>query len=293
MKYDTKYYLKKNMPKFMYPYFLRYKYRKNMGKNLNLKKPLTYTEKMQWSKLHRKSQLLTDLSDKIKVRHWVADKIGEEYLIPTLGGIYLSADEIDFKSLPDRYVIKTNHGSGTNIIVSDNSKINIESTKATLNSWLKHNFAYNSLELQYKDIEPKIYIEQNIMPEGVSDLPDYKFFCFYGKVFCSYTRINTYEGHDKGKIGFFDRDYNLMPYYRADYEPIVEQLPKPRNYLQIVEMAEKLSEGFSHVRVDLYNIDGKIYFGEMTFSTFSGYCRFVPEEFDRILGNQWDIHKGI
>lgn len=290
---NLKYVIKQSMPQVLYPLFLRYKYKKRVGKQLNLTTPITYTEKIQWSKLNRQSPLLTELSDKIKVRDWVANKIGEEYLIPTVGGIYSKAGEIDFESLPDRYVIKTNHGSGTNIIVSDNSRINIESIKATLNSWLEHNFAYNSLELQYKDIEPKIYIEQNIMPEGVSDLPDYKFFCFNGKIFCSYTMINYVFNHKKGKLGFFDREYKLIPYYRADYDPIEEQLSKPENYEKMIEVAEKLSEGFSHVRVDLYNVEGKIYFGEMTFSTCSGYCKFVPEEFDSILGEQWDIHKGI
>ena len=99
--------------------------------------------------------------------------------------------------------------------------------------------------------------------------------------------------HKKGRLGFFDRDYVLMPYHRGDYLPIEHQLPKPQNYEKMVEIAEKLSSGFSHVRVDLYNVNGKIYFGEMTFTTSSGYCKFIPEKFDMILGNQWDLNEGI
>lgn len=287
------YYVKRMFPEMLYPAYIRYKYWKKMGKKCNLLSPKTFTEKIQWAKLYRRNELLSTLSDKVQVRKWVANKIGDSYLVPRIGDIYYRADDIPFDQLPNEYVLKVNNGSGFNIIVDSNNQIDSDNVKKILNKWLTFDFFYSSFEYQYKGIRSSVYIEEKIKGNSNGDLPDYKFFCFYGKVFCSYTRINTYEGHDKGKIGFFDRDYNLMPYYRADYEPIVEQLPKPRNYLQMVKIAEKLSEGFSHVRVDLYNIDGKIYFGEMTFSTFSGYCRFVPEEFDRILGNQWDIHKGI
>lgn len=126
----------------------------------------------------------------------------------------------------------------------------------------------------------------------MNDLPDYKFFCFNGKMFCSYT-LTDGVNHSNGKIGFFDRNYNLMPYFRSDHEPITKQLPVPQNYEKMVEIAEKLAEGFSHVRVDLYNIEGQIFFGEMTFSTNSGYISSVPEEFDTVLGQQWDLYDGI
>ncbi|WP_026514193.1 ATP-grasp fold amidoligase family protein [Butyrivibrio sp. LB2008] len=286
-------YVKEIMPSIFYPLYLKYQYKKRVGKKLHFRNPINYTEKIQWAKINRKNPLLTQLSDKVEARKWVSSTIGEEYLIPIVGEVYTDAEDIDFDNLPEKYVIKLNTGSGFNIIVNDSSEINKEAAKNSLKKWMNSNYAYNSLELQYKDIIPRIYIEENLLEDGMSDLPDYKFFCFGGKVFCSYTRIKTYEGHTKGEVGFFDRDYNLMPYYRADYASLKEQLDKPKNYEKMVEIAEKLSYGFSHVRVDLYNISGKIYFGEMTFTTNSGYIRFVPEEFDRILGDQWNLNSGI
>ncbi len=282
------YSLKRLMPKVFYPCYLKYKYKKMMGKSLNLESPKTFTEKMQWAKLHRRDKILTELADKIRVRDWVKAAIGDKYLIPTLGGTYSNPDEIDFSVLPNRYVIKTNNGSGGNIVVEDAGTVNISEIKKQLRLWLDHDYAYNHLELQYKEIIPEIYIEQYLSAEI---LKDYKFFCFDGRVFCSYTKYTEKDG--KEYLGIFDRDYVLMPYYRDGYLPISEQPPKPENYDEMVCIAEKLSSGFSHVRVDLYNIDGKIYFGEMTFTTGGGYLVFHPSDFDMILGKQWDLYSGI
>ena len=293
MTLACKKYMKAIMPTIFYPVYLKYQYRKSVGKRLRFRNPINYTEKIQWAKINRRNPLLTQLSDKVEARNWVASQIGKEYLIPVVGKIYNNPEDIDFDKLPEKYVIKLNTGSGYNIIVNNSAGMNIETVKDKLKKWMKSNYAYNSFELQYKDIIPRIYIEENLLEDGMIDLPDYKFFCFGGKVFCSYTRIKTYEGHNKGEVGFFDRDYNLLPYYRADYTPMKEPLERPKNYEKMIEIAEELSREFSHVRVDLYNIDGKIYFGEMTFTTCSGYIRFVPEEFDKILGDQWDLKLGI
>lgn len=285
--------IKKHIPRFMYPIIIEWTYFKTFGRLFNFFTPKTFNEKIQWGKFHRTNRIITELTDKICVRNYVKEKIGEKYLIPVIGENYKDAKEIDFKSLPKSFVIKANHGCGYNYIVKDKSELDIDKVVEILNGWLKNGYAYNLFELQYKDIIPRLYIEQNLLEEDMEDLPDYKFFCFGGKVFCSYTRIKTYEGHDKGEVGFFDRDYNLLPYYRADYKPMKEALDKPKNYEKMVEIAEKLSQEFSHVRVDLYNIDGEIYFGEMTFSTCGGIGRFVPEEFDKILGDQWNLNSGI
>ncbi|WP_026524920.1 ATP-grasp fold amidoligase family protein [Butyrivibrio sp. MB2005] len=291
--HDINYFVKSHLPEFLYPAIIQYRYKKRMGIFCNLKNPQTYTEKMQWAKLNRRDQIITELTDKIKVRDWIKNKIGEEYLIPMIAGPFDSPDEIDFDSLPETYVIKTNHGSGTNIIVTDKNSISKEDIKNKIRKFLGKNFAYHTMELQYKEIKPRIYIEKFMIPEGEEDLPDYKFFCFDGKVFCSYTMIDYTVNHSEGRLGFFDRDYKLMPYYRADYKPIKEQLPPPDKYWEMVELAETLSKGFSHVRVDFYNVEGKVYFGEMTFTNASGLCIFVPDEFDRILGDQWDLGSGI
>lgn len=286
-------FVKRNLPRCLYGMYVCYKYQKVMGKKCNLNNPKTYTEKVQWCKIHRRDPLLTRLSDKIEVRPWVEDKIGAEYLIPTIGEVFNSADEMELDSLPDRFVIKANHGSGTNLIINDKKEITYDKIRKIANGWLNENFAFNSFELQYKDIQPRLYIEQNLLAEGMRDLPDYKFFCFNGKVFCLYVMVDGHPVHKNARLGIFDRDFKLLPYYRADFNRITEQLERPRNYDEMVKVAEKLAEGFSHVRVDLYNIDGKIYFGEMTFSTGSGLFKHVPEEFDEILGNQWDLNLGI
>ena len=285
--------IKKNLPQHFYGLYICYKYKKVLGKKCNLRNPKTYTEKIQWSKINRTDPIISKLSDKIAVRSWVLEKVGAEYLVPTIGGVFSSVNEMNFEVLPDKFVIKANHGSGYNLVVNNKSELDLDKTKKIIEGWLEENFAYNTFEMQYKDISPKLYIEQNLLSGDMNDLPDYKFFCFNGKVFCSYTKTDCVFDHFKGKLGIFDREYNLMPYYREGYTPIRNQLPKPDNYDKMVEIAEKLSKGFSHVRVDLYNIKGKIYFGEMTFSTGAGYCRFVPEEFDLILGNQWDLNQGI
>lgn len=287
------YSIKKCMPRFLYPLYMERTYYKRLHRRCNLSFPKTYTEKMQWGKLYRDFEILGNLSDKITVRKWVENRIGREYLIPMIGQPYSSVDEIKFEELPDSFVLKANHGSGFNFVVKNKADIEIDNVKKMAAWWLGHNYAFFSMELQYKGIKPLLYIEKNILDEGIDDLTDYKFFCFNGKVFCSYIRVDTYEGHDGGRIGFFDREFNLLPYYREDYKPLLQQLNKPQNYDKMVLIAEKLAEGFSHVRVDLYNVEGRIYFGEMTFTTSSGYVKFVPEEFDTILGTQWDLESGI
>lgn len=267
---------------------LKKMYRKITGEELNLDNPQTYNEKIQWSKLYDTNNFKTKLSDKYEVREWIKNKIGEEYLIPLLG-VWDNFDDINFSTLPSKFVLKLNNGSATNIIVTDKSKLDCNWASNKFKEWTKINFAFKGLELQYKDIKPKIIAEKYIVEEGFDDLPDYKFFCFDGKVFCSYTMIDYTMCHENGRLGFFDRNYKLMPYHRKDFKPILEQLPKPKNYEKMVELAECLAEGFSHVRVDFYNIDGKIYFGEMTFTNSSGYCKFQPEEFNKILGEQWTL----
>lgn len=287
------YQIKCRLPRCIYPLLIQYGYIKKFGRLCNFINPKTFNEKIQWSKLHRNMEFLSEYTDKIKVRDYVKNKIGEEYLVPVIGEVYRSADEIDFENLPNRFVIKANHGCGYNLIVSDKCELNLKEARKKLDAWLNHNIAFETFELQYKDISPMLYIEKNLCFGDIKDLPDYKFFCFNGKAFCSYIRTNYVHGYSNGYLAFLDRDYNIMPYYREGYMPITKQPDKPKNYDKMVEIAEKLSEGFSHVRVDLYNVDGKIYFGEMTFSTCGGFGKFVPNEFDRILGKQWELDSGI
>lgn len=264
------------------------KYYEIHGRHLNWDHPQSFTEKICVSKIYMGTKEKTFLSDKISVREFVKERIGEEYLVPILG-VYEKFENIDFASLPNSFVIKCNHDCNSVTIIEDKTELSnkqIKSLKWKYNNYfLLREFAYVNFEYQYKGIKPKIIIERYLG----RNINDYKFFCFNGKVYCSYTMIDYAMNHSNGKMGFFNREYKLLPYYRKDFEPLSEQLDKPQNYEQMVEIAEKLSSGFSHVRVDLYNIDGKIYFGEMTFSNAGGLCQFEPEEFDKILGEQWDF----
>ena len=290
MKYADKRLIKyyTNLPESEYKTELKKMYKEKVGLTLDLENPKRFSEKIQWRKINEITPLMSKLSDKYEVRSWVEEKIGKEYLIPLLG-VWDAFDEIDFDKLPDSFVLKTNNASGTNLIVDSKKDLNIGRARRMFNYWLDIPFGLLSgLELQYCSIKPRIIAEQNMLSEGRDDLSDYKFFCFDGKVFCSYTTVGFAKDHSKGKLAFFDKDYKLMPVTRADYlTPYEKQLEKPDNYNKMVEIAETLSQGFSHVRVDLYNIDGKIYFGEMTFTTHSGYAKFVPDEFDFELGRQW------
>lgn len=287
-KSDIEYLYLSNVKKEKYPEVLKKMYKKKIGKELNLENPTSYNEKIQWSKLYDSRPIKTKLSDKYLVRDWIEDKIGQEYLIPLLG-VWDQFDEIDFDALPNQFVLKANHGSGWNIIVRDKEKLDKAQAKIKFDKWLKKNFAFYGLEMQYKDIKPKIIAEKYIVLEDINDLPDYKFFCFHGKVFCLYTMIDYTFDHSKGQLGFFDRDYKLLPYHRLDFKPIREQVSKPKNFDKMVELAEHLSQGFEHVRVDFYNLNGKIYFGEMTFTNACGFSVFVPDEFDYIMGKEWKL----
>lgn len=264
------------------------RYKQITGHDLNLENPRRYTEKMQWRKLFECDPRMTVLSDKYEVREWVKSTIGEEYLIPLIG-VWERPEDIDFDMLPDSFVLKTNNACETNIIVRDKKQLNQSIVRETLDYWLKIPFWSFSGEMHYKNIKPRIIAEKYITVEDTQDLPDYKFLCFDGKVYCSYFIKDRIKGHEETQLGIFDRDFNLLPYYRTELLPIRTVQPKPLHYEQMVELAEKLSKGFSHVRVDLYDVNGKIYFGEMTFTNGSGFFVHEPDCFDYILGEQWKM----
>lgn len=270
---------------------LKKMYKERVGIELNMENPKRFSEKIQWRKFNELTPIMSTLSDKYAVREWIKEKIGEEYLIPLLG-VWDSFDEIDFEKLPDSFVLKTNNASGTNMIVENKARLNMKKAKKKFDKWMQIPFGLISgFEFQYLDIKPKIIAEKNMLTEsnGIKDLPDYKFYCFDGKVYCSFTRFDYALNPDNSKMYFLDRDYNILPVCKKEKQLLTESIPKPKNYEKMVEIAEKLSEGFSHVRVDLYNIDGEIYFGEMTFTNMSGFVSYNPDEFDFELGRQWKL----
>ena len=252
----------------------------------DLSNPQTYRQKIQWSKIYDRDERRTLLSDKVEAKNIVAGIIGEAYIIPTLG-VYQSPDEIDFDKLPDRFVIKMNHSSGMNIIVKDKSLADIKEIKRKLRKWLKINFAfYNGLELQYAPIVPKILIEQ-YMEDEYGELRDYKFLCFDGRPHFCWVDTGRFSGHYRN---VYDMEWNLEPWMQM-YPNSPYEVSKPEGFEKMAELAEKLSRGFAHVRVDLFYAGGKIYFGEMTFTSGNGTERITPPEYDKVLGDLWKIEK--
>jgi len=264
-----------------YPEILSDWYCDATGKKLDLNNPRTFNEKIQWLKLYDSTPLKTRLADKFLVRDWVKEKIGKEYLIPLLG-VYDSFDEIDFNVLPERFVLKANHGSGWNIIVKNKEEFNKEQAKHNMDSWMRTNFAYCAgLELQYFDIVPKIIVEEYLGDEdGSGNLSDYKFFCFNGKPKYIQVDIDRYTNH---KRNVYDLAWNLQPFV-FQYQN-GKNTPPPDNLHEIVHIANILSKEFCFVRCDFYLVHKKIYFGEMTFTPESGQGKFKPEGWNLKFGN--------
>lgn len=262
--------------------FLKIRFRLSMGYWLNLKNPQTFSEKIQWLKLYNRKPEFTMMVDKVKVKSYIASIIGEKYIIPTLG-VWDNPDEINFDVLPNRFVLKCNHNSGTGMyICKDKSKMDIEKVKAELRKGLKQNYYKKNREWSYKNVEPRI-IAEKYMEDKNGELKDYKFFCFDGCVKCLEVDYDRFIEHHRN---IYDINWNLMPFSIAypSKEGIV--IEKPQNFEKMVEIAQILSKGCPHVRVDLYNIEGTIYFGELTFYHGSGYETFKPSEWNLKFG-EW------
>lgn len=269
--------------------YLKLTYRLMIGKKLNLNNPQTFNEKLQWLKIHDRNYQYTSLVDKIEAKKIVGKVIGEEYIIPTLE-ICDSFDEIDWEKLPNRFIIKCNHNSGGVIVVNDKKDLDKDSLRTHFNKLLKKNYYYNGREYPYKNIKPKIMIEENIQNANTKkQIDDYKLMCFNGKVKCSFVCSNR-DSKEGLCVNFYDEDWNPMPFERH-YPKNKQEFPKPKEYNKMVELAEKLSKNIPFVRVDFYVVNDKIYFGELTFYPGSGMEEFTPDEWDYILGTWLDISK--
>ncbi len=271
---------------FLFPdkMYLKMKYRLLMGKKLDLKNPKTYTEKLQWLKLYNRKPEFTVMVDKYLAKKYVADKIGEEYIIPTLG-VWDSPKEINFDKLPDQFVLKCNHNSGLGMcICKDKSKLDIEKVERELRKGLKQDYYLTGREWPYKDVPRKIIAEKFLINEGShsSDLPDYKFYCFDGEVKVVLIATNRFTTHN---FNYVDVDYNPISLISTEGEPNKELENKPECWDKMLEIARILSKDIIHVRVDLYTSCGKIYFGELTFFDASGYDDFGSKEWNERLGS--------
>lgn len=246
--------------------------------------PISYTEKMQFAKIFNSTKEKGMLTDKYEVRKWVAERIGEEFLIPLLG-VWDCFDDIDFDSLPVSFVLKTNHGSGTNIIVTDKSRIDFKKMKRKFDFWMSEDFAFagKGYELHYTFIKPKIIAEKYVT-DSKGELNDYKFLCFNNNPAFVWVDVGRYGDHRRN---IYNLKWELQPFNQWTYKNTDYAIEKPKGYELMLSIVEQLCVGFDHVRVDLYNVDGKIYFGEMTFTNGQGYESILPAEYDDMLGSYW------
>ncbi|MBQ3667088.1 MAG: hypothetical protein II913_03410 [Elusimicrobiaceae bacterium] len=268
-------------------WYIQLQYFYHFHRFANLKNPQTFNEKLQWLKLHDHNPLYTTLVDKYAVKKWVADKIGEEYIIPTLG-VWNKAEDIDFDKLPNQFVLKVNHDSGGLVICRDKSKLDKQAAIAKLSGALKNNGYWYGREWPYKNVKPCILAEKYIEDAETKELWDYKLMCFNGKVRCSFVCTERFTENGL-KVTFYDDDWNIMPFERH-YPRRKTPMAKPLNYEEMVNLAEKLSKGIPFVRVDFYSVQGKTYFGELTFYPGSGLEEFVPSEWDKKIGD-WLVAK--
>ena len=238
---------------------------------INFKKTEFFGEKIQYLKLYGKLEKYSDFVDKYKVRNYIKEKIGEDYLIPLLG-IYNDPNEIDYNNLPNKFVIKLNTGSGYNIIVNDKEKVNKLKIKKQLIKWMKEDYYKIKKENQYKNIKKKILIEPYI-EDSSGKLQDYKFYCFDGKI--EFIEVD-FDRFSKHTMNFYDNDWNLLEVNKGNYKNYEGVFSKPENYNDMKEVVAKIANDFQFVRIDFYNVDGKIYFGELTFTPAGGLTPFKP-----------------
>ena len=261
--------------------FLKLKYKNIIGEKLNLNNPQTFNEKLQWLKLNDRKDIYTTMVDKYEVKKYVSDVIGEKYIIPTLG-IYNSFDEIDFEKLPNKFVVKCTHDSGSTIICKDKKKFDIKKAKKKINKALKYNYYYAGREWPYKNVKPRIIIEEYIEDEELKDLRDYKFFCFNGKVNLFKVDFNRFLEH---RANYYDKNLKLLEFGEEVCPPDFEKkIEIPKDIMKMILLAEKLANGTKFVRIDFYYTNKKIYFGEMTFYPASGFGKFIPDSWDERLG---------
>lgn len=286
--------------------YLKAAYRAIFHRKLDLDNPQTFNEKLQWLKLYDRKPEYTQMVDKYEAKKYVANIIGEEYIIPTLG-VWDRVEDIDWNALPNQFVLKCTHDSGGLVICKDKSKLDIKAAELKLSKSLKRNYYWASREWPYKNVKPRIIAETYMSAHSkefvLSDttiidtdtlqsrygLLDYKFMCFNGEVkalFLDIGVVGNSNGHASNYYrSIFDREWNIMPFNETrEHFPLAIQ--RPDFYEDMVTIAEKLSSGFPHMRVDLYYINGQIYVGELTFFHGSGFSnKFKPEEWDYTFGS--------
>lgn len=278
--------------------YLKHLFRAKMGYELKLDNPVTYNEKLQWLKIHDRNPLYTLMVDKYEAKKLVADIIGDKYIIPTLG-VWNDFEDINFEKLPNQFVLKCTHDSGGLVICRDKSKFDKKKARRIINKSLKRNYYYKYREWPYKSVKPRIiaemYLEENsnglVKKELV--LKDYKLQCFDGKFDSIFVAEGRYSRRGV-RYHYFDRNWNYLPYCPYDDINIKELVKlKPQCYEEMIWIAETLSVGLPQLRVDLYEINGKVYFGEMTFFSQGGFDTSITPQADNILGSKLNINNNF
>lgn len=264
-------------------FYLKCIYRTHFGEKLDFKNPKKFNEKLQYLKLNQKNPEYTKMVDKYEAKKYVAEKIGEKYVVPLLG-VWYNFDDIDFDSLPEKFVLKCNHDSNSYVICKDKSKLDINAARKRIEPCLKRNFYYIGREWVYKNVKPAIIAEMYMEDDKYGELRDYKFFTFNGKAKLLHTVYNRQNKSEETYGDFFDMDYNHLE-IRMGHNNGPEPPEKPVNFELMKKLAEKLAEDTKHLRVDFYEVNGKVYFGELTFYQDSGMGIIEPDMYNEILGS--------
>lgn len=279
---------------FLFPdkLYLQLMFRFKMGYMLDLENPRSYSEKIQWLKLYNRNPLYTTLVDKYAVKEYVAKLIGEEHIIPTIG-VWDNANDIDFDKLPNQFVLKTTNGGGGDVVIcKDKAKFDKEYAIKHLNEGLKKSIYKKRREWPYKNVKPRIIAEKYMEDESGLGLTDYKFHTFSGEPKVLLV-VKDRFGKSHGHFDYFDvKTYRQLDFCaKGGRPPEASDSEKPKNYEEMLEIVKKLSNGLNYVRVDLYNVSGKVYFSELTFFAGSGFDKFNPEKWDYIYGEWLELPK--
>ena len=264
--------------------YIKVKYRASMGEKLDLENPKTFGQKLQWLKLYYRRPDYPRLVDKYEAKLAVAEIIGEEHIIPTLG-VWDNVDDIDFDALPDQFVLKCTHDCGGLVICKDKSKLDIKAAKEKIRKSLKVNYYYGGREDPYKHIKPRVIAEKYMLDEKTADLRDYKFYCFDGKAKALFVAADRHIEGKECTFDFYDINWEHLDMHQRQQNAI-NGIEKPETFDKMVAIAEKLSQGMPHVRVDLYEVNGQNYFGEMTFFAGGGWVPLEPRKWEKVFG-EW------
>ncbi|MGE7857268.1 ATP-grasp fold amidoligase family protein [Bacillus sp. NPDC094064] len=267
--------------------YLKIIFYKNIRKNLDLKNPRTFNEKLQWLKINDRNSEYTRLVDKYEVRNYIKEKIGERYLVPLIG-VWKDASEIDFEKLPKQFVLKCNHDSKSVVICKDKSKIDVQGIVKKLNSHLKQNAYYYGREWPYKNVKPLIIAEEYLEDQSNQSLIDYKVLCFNGKA--RLIQVHSNRGSEDYTQDFYDLEWGNMGISQG-IKLTETPMEKPNFLDEMTHLSEILATNITHVRVDWYFVNGQLYFGEMTFYDGSGFVPFLNEKDDILLGDMIDLKK--